>query len=356
MKKLLVIIPLVLLLVAGGILLKKRRQEVAETPVATSMIPSVRTSLPQTRTISQTKSFLAELQAAQSAEISSKLSGRIDQLPVHESQQVRKGELLVRIDDQEIVASIKALQSQLAAASKQLKYSWTQYERNLVLFQAGGLAQEKLENSEVAKSSATAAVRDLQQKISSLKNQQEYLHIRAPFDGIIGNILLHQGDLALPGRPILNLNSLPQKLTFSFVPDPTDIQPGQPVLHNTQKIGRISRLYNDAKNGLAIAEVTPDQRLDLPGGSYLTLEVVTKTASGCTLPLQALLHRTQGVSVMQYQQDRFNELPVNIQLSNADFALVTPCPAQPVALAAEAKLSLLPGYGRVNILTGAQDE
>jgi len=356
MKKILIIIPLIMLLIAAGILLKKRRQEVAELPVPTVMIPTVRTTLPQVRTLSQTHRFLAELKTTNNAAISSKLSGRISQLLVHENQQVRKGELLVKIDDREILAGIKALQAQLTAANSQMKYTQTQYERNLALYQAGGLAQEKLEASAVAMSAATASTQDLQQKINSLKNQHDYLNIKASFSGIIGNIYLRQGDLATPGRPILNLNSLFQKLTISFVPDRVIIQPGQIVLHNNKRIGVVKRLYNEAQNGLSVAEIIPDQRLDLPSGSYLTLEVVTKSATGCALPLQALLHRHDGVSVMQYQQDHFSEVPVNVQLRNAEFALVTPCPTQPVALATEAKLSLLPGYSKVNIIAGAQDE
>ncbi|NOY12118.1 MAG: efflux RND transporter periplasmic adaptor subunit [Deltaproteobacteria bacterium] len=355
-KRLFLLLLLVALLVAAVLLLKKRQQEIADTPVAVPMTHSVRTTRAETRTISQTSSFLAELQAAKSAAIASKFSGRIGRLAVHESQQVQPGDRLLQIDDQEIVAGIKGLQAQLVAATKQLDYNRTQYQRNRVLFQAGGLAHEKLESSEVASSAATAAVQDLQQKISGLQNQLEYLDIRAPFAGIVGTIFLHQGDLAVPGRPILMLNSLPQKLTFSFVPETAAIQLGQKVLRDGIKTGLISRLYNDAKNGLAVAEVTPEQRFDLPGGSYLSIEVVTKTATGCVLPIQALLHRAQGVSVMQYQNDHFTELPVSIQAQNAEFALLEPCPTQPVALAAEAKLSLLPGYGRVRIIPGLKDE
>lgn len=354
MKKSILIILLVILIVAGAVLLKKRRQEVAEAPLAMPMTYSVRTIIPETRTISETSTFLAELKSAKSAAISSKLSGRIKQMPVHESQQVQPGDLLVRIDDQEIVAAIRSLQAQLVAVAKQRDYARTQYERNLALYQAGGLAREKLEGSEVARSSAVAAVEDLQEKISGLKNQLEYLNIRAPFAGIVGTIFLRQGDLASPGRPILTLNSRAQKFTFSFVPETAAVQLGQAVLRNGAKTGQITRLYDDAKNGLSIAEGTPDQRVNLPSGSYLSIEVVTKTATGCALPLQALLHREQGVSVMLHQGDHFAESPVLIQAQDNAFAIITPCITKPVALAAEAKLSLLPSYGTVRIISGQQ--
>ena len=213
-----------------------------KAPLATPMTYTIRTVKPETRTVSQTSAFLAKLESANSVAISSKLSGRIKTLLVRESQKVEPGELLVRIDDQEIRAAIKALQAQLLSAKKQRDYSKTQYRRNLALFKIGGLAQEKLEGSEVTLSSTEAAVEDLKQKINGLKNELDYLEIKAPFAGIIGTIFLRQGDLAAPNRPIISLNSRPQKLTFSFTPSPDEIFPGQEVRLNYEKIGEITNL------------------------------------------------------------------------------------------------------------------
>ena len=350
MKKIILIILLIILIVAGAGLLKKRKQSMTKAPMATPMTYTVKIVEPKTRTVSQTSTFLAKLESANSAAISSKLSGRIKTLLVRESQKVDQGKLLVQIDDQEIRAAIKALQAQLLFAEKQRDYSKTQYERNLALFEVGGLAQEKLEGSEVSLSSAEATVEDLEQKISSFKNELDYLEIKAPFPGIIGTIFLRQGDLAAPGRPILSLNSQPQKLTFNFTPGPNEIFPGQEVRLNRVKLGETTNLYNDASNGLSVAEVALNERLERPNGSYLTIEVVTKTASGCAVPVSALLHRKQGISIMLYQDDHFTEKPVIILAQNQKFALIDPPASHPVAVAAEAKLSLLPTYGKIRVL------
>lgn len=355
-KTLLIILLVVLTVLASLMLLSKRRHEVAETPVAKPMIHSVRTTLPKNRTLAQSSSFLAELTAEKSAAISSKFSGRISQFQVYENQQVQAADLLVKIDDQEIVTGIKSSQAQLVAAQKKHEYDQVQYDRNLSLYKIGGLSLEKLEASAVTRSTAKAAVKDLEQRINGLKSQLEYLNIKAPYAGIIGTIFLRQGDLASPGRPILTLNSLPQKLTLSFVPESTVLHPGQVVLRNGEKIGQISRLYNDAKNGLSIAEISPDKQLNLPSKSYLTIDVITKTATGCSLPIQALLHRAQGISIMIYQDNLFTEVPVKLNVKDDKFAIISPCVTQPVALAAEAKLSLLPAYGQVRVFSGLEDE
>ena len=262
----------------------------------------------------------------------------------------------MRIDEQEVLAGIDALQAQLAAAGKQLDYNKKQHERNLALFKVGGLAQEKLEGSEVSQSTTEATVKELEQKIRGFENQLDYLNIRAPFAGIVGTIFLRPGDLAAPGRPIFSLNSLPQKLTFSFMPGSNEILIGQEIRMKGVKTGKITTLYNDAKGGLSVAEVALNRRLNRSSGSYLTIEVVTKTASGCTVPISALLHRKQGVSIMLYQDDHFKEKPVIVLAQDQEFALIDPPVSHPVAVAAEAKLSLLPTLGKIRIQPGDKNE
>ncbi len=356
MKKIILILLLIIVIAAGAALLKKRKQSLTKAPLATPMTYTVKIVEPKTRTVSQTSTFLAKLESANSATISSKLSGRIKTLLVRESQKVDQGELLIRIDDQEIRTAIKALQAQLLFAEKQRDYSNTQYQRNLALFEVGGLAQEKLEDSEVSLSRAAATAEELEQKISSLKNELDYLELKAPFTGIIGAIFLRQGDLAVPGRPLLSLNSRPQKLTFSFTPGSNEISSGQEVRLNRVKIGETTNLYNDARNGLAVAEIALNERLERPNNSYLTIEVVTKTASGCTVPISALLHRKAGTSIMLYQDNHFKEKPVIILAQDQEFALIDPPVSYPVAVAAEAKLSLLPTYGRVRVISEDKNE
>ena len=59
---------------------------------------------------------------------------------------------------------------------------------------------------------------------------------------------------------------------------------------------------------------------------------------------------------MRYQNDIFAEEPVTVSVEDGRFALIDPCISDPMAVASEAKLSLLPGHGRVTIFTGKNNE
>ena len=356
MKKIVVLVLVAALIFAAAMLLKKRKNAVAEAPTATPPSYRVKTVTAQSRTLQETGSFLAKLEAEKSISLSSKLSGRIMEVLVRESQQVNKGDLLVRIDDAEISATINSLQVTLAALENEAKYSRDQYERNVALYRAGGLAREKLDASEVAAQSRNAALQSTRQKIKALQAQLDYLIIRAPFSGTVGTIFLRQGDLAVAGRPLLLLHSPRQKLTFSYVPETNTIAVDQDVLLDKQKIGRITTLYPDGNNGLSVAEVALDTLLARPNESYLTIEVVTRVETGCTLPVNALLHQQEGVVVMVHQDGHFASVPVTVKAQNSQYALIDPCVSLPVAVATETKLSLLPTLGNVSVDAGSKNE
>jgi len=348
-KKIIVLILIIALIGSAALLLKKRKQSVKDAPVPVSLSRQVKVVSAFDAPLQQTRPFLAKLRSVESAGISSKLSGRIEKLLVVEDQPVKKGDLLLMIDDLEIVAGIKALQATLAAQKKDVIYVKSLHDRNKSLFDVGGLAREKYEASEVAYATKQAVFEATRQQIVALEIQRDYLNIKAPFDGTVGTIFSRKGDFSSPGKPLLTLNSPGQKLIFSYVAKGFAIQKGQEVLINGKAIGQIKTLYSDAENGLLVAEVSVESPLQQPNNSYVSIEVITFAGSGCRVPVEALIQRKEGTQVMMYGKGEFSALSVSVIASNTEYALIEPCPATPVAVAAAARLSQLPGFGQVQV-------
>jgi len=352
MKKIIFILVVAGLIAGAGILLKKRMQEVKDVPIPSPTAVSVKIILPKESSLRQTRPFLAQLTSVNIAHIATKLNGLITAVRVTENQRVKKGELLVQIDDRETLSAIKSLEKDLKSLVADLKYTQKLHTRNKSIFEVGGLSQEKLEASQVACAGKQAAVEGTRQKIAAQQIQLGYLNIRAPFDGIVAAIFLRKGNLATPGQPLLTLHSPEQKLTFSYVPTSPNIAPDQAVFLGKEKIGKILKRYSDAKKGLFVAEVVLDQPLDRPDDSFLSIDVVVFDGKGCTVPINALLHQKEGCRVMVYENGRFKAFPVIIPGQNRERALIDPCPSFPVAVGSEAKLSLLSTYGHVRIIQG----
>ena len=352
MKKIVLIILIAALVFGGVMLLKKRQQEIADVPVPEPLTIQVKVVSASTERLEHTRLFLAKLSSRDVAAMSSKLSGRVKEVLVKENQKVSEGDLLLQIDDREIVASMEAQQNNLQAQEKDAQYAKSLHERNRSLFKAGGLAREEFEASAVASVTKQATVEVTRQKIVELEVQLSYLNIKAPFDGIVGTIVSRKGNLATPGKSLLSINSLAQKLTFSYVPGKSAIKIGQEVFVKGKKIGEIINLYSDADNGLSVAEVSPDDSLSLPNNSYVTINVLTFAQTGCQIPLNGLILTNKGAQIMTYENEKFSPFAVAVIADNKTHALIEPCPAAPIAVGAAAKLSSLPSRGQV-LLSGS---
>ena len=349
MKKILLLI-VIAAIVFGAVKLFKTRQESRQnqtTPIERHY--AIKTVNAETKSLQERRSFLAEIKPVQGVNVASKLSGLITRLRVSENSVVKKGDLLIQIDDGELQSNLSAAEAQKKAQLADLDYARSLLDRNEKLYKAGGLSREKYDASVVLYQNKTAALETTAQKIKQIKIQLDYLNIKAPFDGMVSALLLHAGDLALPGKAILKLHSEAQQMIFSYMPTSKSIRVGQSVFYQKRRVGAVSKLYDHSENGLLVAEVSLDAPMNAANHSLLNIEVVTNEKSGCAVPLSTLLHQNSAVSVMLYQEEHFMPLAVNITVQDHHEALVTPCPSSPVATASEAKLSLLPSLGKVKV-------
>ncbi len=349
------IIAVVTLIIKAKGLLESRKAEVANEAYPAVASVTVSVVKPTQGMMKNRESYLAQIVSDKSIKLSTKQAGYVEQVLVEESQKVKKGDLLVCIDETELQSTIQAVQATLIAQRNDLALAKSIYTRNVKLFKVGGLAKEKLDISKVAVKAKEAVTQNSIQKIEQLRHQLSYLKIVAPFDGEIDAILLHEGDLAASGKPILSMSNGVKKLLFSYAPHHASVQKDQLVLAEGQKVGRIKSIYTTSQNGLITAEVNLTSTLDLPAGSSMNIEVLTKEAKGCIVPSETVLHKKEGTFVMSYEEGKFIPLQINVEMQEADRLLISPCPATAVAKASEVKLAQLPAYEKVEII-GKNDE
>jgi len=339
----------------GKGLLKQREQEVANTPLPLTEVITVRTVTPRQGTLENRITMLAQVQPQKSIKLSTKLAGYIKEIPVEESQQVQKGDLLVQIDDAEIQSNITALQSALATQKSDLALAENIHLRNQKLYEIGGLPKEKLELSALSLQAKRSTIENTRQKITQLEHQLSYLRITAPFDGVVDALLLHQGDLAATGRPILSLSTLEKKLLITYAPDKQGmIKKGEKIFYQGHPVGTVKSLYTTSKNGLVAAEVALTAEISAPLGSSISVEVLTNAVQGCMIPQDSLIHKADGHYVMAYSENSFQPQKVTLQIEQEGSAIITPCPTEPIAKATETVLTSLPAYTHVKVI-GEED-
>lgn len=123
--------------------------------------------------------------------IEAKVSGRISEMPATLGRKVKSGELLAKIDAREIQARLEQADAQNEQASRDLERV-----RTLALKQVA--SKQELDAAEARARVAEAALREARAMLG-------YVNITAPFDGVVSRRLAEVGDLATPGKPLLEI-------------------------------------------------------------------------------------------------------------------------------------------------------
>lgn len=135
--------------------------------------------------------------------ISSRLSGYIRGLKIHEGDRVRKGQLLFRIDPVDV-------SQVLAQANADAANALAEKERFASLLDAHAVTRQQYD---------TVALRYTlaQSRVKQARNQLRYTDIKAPLDGVVVSKLKHNGDLASPGQAVLVLENPSQLSVETYV-------------------------------------------------------------------------------------------------------------------------------------------
>jgi len=354
-KKIVIAVLVLVVLALAAMKLIVTKKEIADAPTPAMLSYSIQTIVPHQATLKQTNTFLAQVLSDKEVNISTKLSGVIKKMLVSESQQVKKGELLLEIDAKSLYANLNTLKDQLRVQKNDLKYAQEVHNRNTKLYEAKAISKESFDASKVQLLSKEANYEATKDKITALKVDMTYLQVKAPFDGVVSVLFMHEGDLAAPSKPILSLNTPVQKMRISYASTSQDIEVGDEVLRNKEPIGFISKIYPNTKNNLNIAEVKLTKVQNLKNDSYISVDVVISTMSGCSVASNTLLHEKGHTFVLFYKDNKFAKNEVNVLIENGESAIIEPCIKNKVAQASESKLSILPFYKNIKLL-GDNDE
>lgn len=125
------------------------------------------------------------------ATLASKVTGLVEKLRVKEGDRVKSGDTLIVLDSRDLRARMQQAQADLDNARDH-------YHRTQQLFNEQLAARQDMDNAERTLKVAEAAKNAIEANLT-------YTMIKAPFDGVITDKITEVGELATPGRPLLNM-------------------------------------------------------------------------------------------------------------------------------------------------------
>jgi RND family efflux transporter MFP subunit len=178
----------------------------AESPPSTTLpVVTVRVQSIELKPHIATEYVVGTVRPKLQTVIEAKVSGQVEKMMVVPGQQVKSGELLVQLSVREIQAKLdEALASQRQNESDLKRYS-TLLEQRVV-------SQQDFDTAQTRARIAQAAVTEAETNLA-------YATITAPFDGVITRKLADVGHLAIPGKPLLEMEDTKSLRLEADVPE-----------------------------------------------------------------------------------------------------------------------------------------
>jgi membrane fusion protein, multidrug efflux system len=148
----------------------------------------------------------AVVEAVRQTTLSAQVPGAIVALNVKAGDSVKAGQELIRIDARAAEQNVAGSAAQVEAAQAALKVASRELERQKALFQKQYISQGALDRAQAQWESAQAQLKALQAQTGAARTQSGFFVLNAPYAGIVSEVPVALGDMAMPGRPLLTLH------------------------------------------------------------------------------------------------------------------------------------------------------
>ncbi len=230
-----------------------------------------------------------KIKAVNQAQISTRMMGYIESVPAKVGQEVQKGDVLVQLNSQDLIAKKAQAQAQIAKAKSHLLNVEKNYNRFKNLLEKQSISQKEFDDIKMAYQMAKESLNAAQQMQVEVNAQLGYSIIKAPFNGTITNIFAEVGNLAKPGEYLVEIenNQLFEVSTSLAESQINRINIKTPVEVNIQSIdakvpGQITELASSATTAgqYAVSVQLNSSPETLKSGMYATVEFqVNKTTT-----------------------------------------------------------------------------
>lgn len=273
----------------------------------------VQTMTVASKPVPRSDEYVATIKSRRSATLNPQVDGNLTAILVHSGERVKAGQLLMQIDPAKQEA---ALQSQAATEQQKLavyKYNQTEVERQRKLFAAGVTSRDALDQAEQAYANSKADYESAAASRGTQEQQLGYYKIRAPFDGIVGDIPVHVGDYVSGTTLLTTVDENRDLEAYIYIPTEraSEIRMGLPVEildNNEQPIERtdidfISPQVDNGLQGILVKAPVHSEQAVVRTAQLVKARVIWSTAPTPVVPVLAVT-RLGGQAFVYVAQDQ----------------------------------------------------
>lgn len=162
--------------------------------------------------------YVATIKGRRSATLQPQVEGNLTKILVKSGDVVKAGQLLMQIDPLKQTATVESQQANEAQQKAAYDYNQADLARQEQLFKAGIISKQaydqavqSFQNSKAGLAAATALTNTQRQQLA-------YYQIRAPFDGVVGDIPVHLGDYVSSSTMLTTVDEYKDLEAYIYVP------------------------------------------------------------------------------------------------------------------------------------------
>src|SRR5712691_5586219 len=257
---------------------------------------------------SNSRTFTGVVEARVQSDLGFRVAGKILERSVNVGQRVQKGQVLMRLDPEDLRLSAAAQQANVEAARAKYTQAKADETRSSMLIKSGVISGREYDQDRAALDSAKAQLEAAEAQARVSINSSEYAVLLADADGVIVRTLSEPGQVVAAGQTVIQLaHDGPREALINL---PEGVRPDLGTMASARLYGRdqmyqtrlreLSDAADPASRTFAARYVLEGEAASAPLGSTVTIGLLTKQTSGsqCVqLPVGAIHDRGNGPGV-----------------------------------------------------------
>ncbi|MEP7085151.1 MAG: efflux RND transporter periplasmic adaptor subunit [Betaproteobacteria bacterium] len=273
--------------------------------------------------LSSGPAITGSIQPERKADVRAEVSATVLRVMKENGEQVRRGDVLVKLDDTSIRDALASAEASSRAAGQSLEQSQRQFDRMKTLRTQGMVSLQGLEDAEVKRNNLQSDLEASKARVVQARQQLQRTEARAPFDGVVSERKVSPGDTAQIGKELLKVID-PTSMRFEALVAADQVggvRPGQAARfrvngYGDQEFSGKVRRVNPAANPTTrqvelLVDLVGDKQPKL-AGLYAEGRVETEARSSLTIPASAVIKDGDSTFAWRVAENKVTKTPLAV--------------------------------------------
>jgi RND family efflux transporter MFP subunit len=165
------------------------------------------------------REFVGVVRARHETDLGFRVAGKIVARIVNVGDRVSAGDVVARLDAQDLILQVQSAEAELAAATSNLAQTAADFERYTTLKTRGYASVADFDRKKAAKDEADGRLERARRALGLARNQLAYAELKADADGVITATLAEPGQVVATGQPVARLAHRGEKEAVVALPE-----------------------------------------------------------------------------------------------------------------------------------------